>query len=170
MDSSKQINQLYIDHQIWLRDYLTRKLQNQSDIAADLVQDTFLNLIEKPEAIPHIKEQRAFLVTLAKRKLFNFWRRRDLEQAYLQSIQDLQLESVCCAEQLCYIQDALFAIDVLLDGLPIHVKHAFLLKKLEYLSHLQIAEKMQLSLATIERYIKQATIHCLLNRHVLQPI
>lgn len=161
------IRQLYIDHHQWLQNYLKKRLISQPDMAVDLVQDTFLNLIQKPESIPKIKEQRAFLATLAKRKLFNFWRRQDLERSYLKSVQALGIEEEEHAEQLCLIQDTLLMIDLLLDGLPLAVKHAFLLKKLEQMTHLEIAQQMKLSLATIERYIRQATIHCLLHRNLV---
>ncbi|GAA5006394.1 sigma-70 family RNA polymerase sigma factor [Acinetobacter puyangensis] len=162
--TQENMNRLYGDHHVWLNNYLKKQLTHRPDMASDIVQDTFLSLLEKPQAIPQIREQRAFLLTIAKRKLFNFWRKQDLEQTYLQSLQDYGVEESIPAEQLCMIQDALNRIDLLLDGLKPKVQHAFLLKKLELLTHPEIAQIMNLSLATVERYIKQATIHCLLQR------
>ncbi|AOA58855.1 sigma-70 family RNA polymerase sigma factor [Acinetobacter larvae] len=171
MSSTLQQNmqQLYVDHNAWLKNYLNRQLLARNDVAADLVQDTFLSLLEKPHCIPQIREQRAFLLTIAKRKLFNFWRKQDLEQTYLQSLEHYGIaQDSIPAEQLCLIQDALQQIDLLLDGLSSAVQQAFLLKKLEGLTHPDIAQRMQISLATVERYIKQATIHCVLRRkHIL---
>lgn len=165
---SHSITQLYINHHQWLINYLKKHLQQQTDIATDLVQDTFLNLLQRPEQISEIKEERAFLLTIAKRKLFNYWRRLELEHSYIESVRTLGIEDTVSAEQLCMIQDALIYIDLLLDGLPLAVKHAFLLKKLEMMTHMEIALSMNLSLATIERYIKQATIHCLIQRQKMQ--
>lgn len=161
------IEHLYHNHHQWLCHWLSKKLHNQHS-AEDIAQDTFVTLIEKPQQIQNIKEYRAFLLTIAKRKLFNFWRRQDLEQAYLQSLQDVGIEQQSIApEQLCLIQDALIYIDRLLEGLPASVQHAFLLKKLELLTHPEIAQMMNISLASVERYIKQAMIHCMLQRKTM---
>lgn len=161
------VEYLYKSNHQWLYHWLAKKMHNKQS-AEDLVQDTFVALIEKPQQIPHIQEQRAFLLTIAKRKLFNFWRRQDLEQAYLQSLQDLGIQQECIPpDRLCLIQDALHHIDLMLKDLPLKVQQAFLLKKLECLTHPEIAQIMDLSLATVERYIKQATIHCLLQRKMM---
>jgi len=161
------IEHLYQNHHQWLCNWLSKKLHN-AHTAEDLVQDTFITLIEKPQQIQNILEYRAFLLTIAKRKLFNFWRRQDLEHAYLQSLQDVGIEQYCiAAEHLCLIQDAIIQIDRLLEGLSLPVQQAFLLKKMECLTHPEIAQIMNISLASVERYVKQATIHCVLQRQTL---
>ena len=38
---------------------------------------------------------------------------------------------------------------------------------MELLTHPEIAEIMNISLASVERYIKQATIHCVLQRQTV---
>lgn len=161
------VEHLYRDHHQWLCSWLSKKIQNQQS-AEDLVQDTFISIIEKPQQIQDIQEHRAFLLTIAKRKLFNFWRRQDLENTYLQSLQDVGIhQDSIPAEQLCLIQEALHYIDQLLEGLPILVQQTFLLKKMELLTHPEIAQIMNISLASVERYMKQATIHCLLLRKTM---
>ncbi len=161
------VEHLYQDHHQWLCRWLSKKIQNKQS-AEDIVQDTFISLIEKPQQIQNIQEYRAFLLTIAKRKLFNFWRRQDLEKAYLHSLQNVGIEQESIpAEQLCLIQEALNYIDQLLEGLPILVQQTFLLKKLELLTHPEIAQIMNISLASVERYMKQATIHCMLQRKTL---
>lgn len=161
------VEHLYKEHHQWLFRWLSKKMQNQQS-AEEIAQDTFVTLIEKPQTIHNIQEHRAFLLTIAKRKLFNFWRRQDLEKTYLQSLQDVGIDQdTIPAEQLCLIQDVLNHIDQLLEGLPLLVQQAFLLKKLEMLTHPEIAQIMNISLASVERYIKQATIHCLLQRKTL---
>lgn len=164
---SNLVEHLYLDHHQWLCHWLSKKMSNQQ-FAEDIAQDTFVTLIEKPQTIHNVQEHRAFLLTIAKRKLFNFWRRQDLEKAYLQSLQDIGIEKdTIPAEQLCLIQDALNHIDQLLGDLPLLVQQAFLLKKLELLTHPEIAQIMNISLASVERYIKQATIHCLIQRKTM---
>jgi len=48
----------------------------------------------------------------------------------------------------------------LLAGLPDPVRKAFLLNRLDAMTHRAIAEQLGISVATVERYIKRAFIHC----------
>lgn len=164
MSEAHPVQHLYIAHHQWLRDWLIKKTQNTA-FAEDIVQDVFVALIEKPQQVLQIDEHRAFLLTIAKRKLFNSWRRKNLEQAYLESLHSIGIaQQDIPAEQLCLIQDVLYQIQVLLGALPINVQQAFLLNKIEKFTHPEIAKLMNISLASVERYIKQATIHCILQR------
>lgn len=127
--------------------------------AADLAQDTFLRVLTARE-IEQVAEPRAFLTTLAKRVLFTHWRRRELEQAYLQALADLPQAMVPSVEDMALLHEALQAIDQRLAGLPAKVKQAFLLHRLEGLTHVQIAAEVGVSVASVERYMKQAYLHC----------
>ena len=75
---------LYRDHRGWLESWLSRRLGNGCD-AADLSQDTFLRLLASSQRIADLQEPRAYLLTVGKRLLSNFYQRRSLEQAYLAS-------------------------------------------------------------------------------------
>jgi len=44
--------------------------------------------------------------------------------------------------------------------LPIRVRHAFLLNRLEGLTHQQIAAQLNTSAASVERWIKRALTQC----------
>lgn len=127
--------------------------------AADLAQDTFLRVLTARE-IEQVAEPRAFLTTLAKRVLFTHWRRRELEQAYLQALADLPQAMVPSVEDMALLHEALQAIDQRLAGLPAKVKQAFLLHRLEGLTHAQIAAEVGVSVASVERYMKQSYLHC----------
>ena len=81
MSPSNTVEVLYNDHHHWLTGWLRRKL-GCPESAADLAQDTFMRVLAAREA-PTLIEPRAFLTTVAKRVLFNFYRRQDLERALL---------------------------------------------------------------------------------------
>ena len=84
MSPSNTVEVLYNDHHNWLTGWLRRKL-GCPDSAADLAQDTFMRVLTARET-PQFIEPRAFLTTLAKRVLFNHYRRQDLERAYLDAL------------------------------------------------------------------------------------
>lgn len=158
-DAHQTIQTLYTDHHRWLKGWLRRRL-GCPEQAADLAHDTFIRALVSPH-VGAIDEPRAFLTTLVKRVLYSFWRRRELEQAYLDALAALPEGFAPSAEELILLREAVEAIDAQLDGLPLKVKQAFLLNRLDGMTHVAIASEMGISLATVERHVRRAWLHCL---------
>ncbi len=59
------VDQLYRNHQSWLHQWLRKKVGN-SEQAADLVQDTFIKILQTRDELFGVKEPRAYLVTIAR--------------------------------------------------------------------------------------------------------
>ena len=161
MPKEQTLHDLYRDHRGWLEGWLRKRMGNRCD-AADLSQDTFLRLLASSQRIADLQEPRAYLLTVGKRLLSNFYKRRSLEQAYLSALAALPEECVPSPEQRWLLLETLQALDELLDGLPRAVRRAFLWSQLEGLSYQQIAERLEVSERTIKRYMAQAYEHCLL--------
>jgi RNA polymerase sigma-70 factor (ECF subfamily) len=161
MQAEQTLHDLYRDHRGWLESWLRRRMGNGCD-AADLSQDTFLRVLASSQKVADLHEPRAYLLTVGKRLLSNFYQRRSLEQAYLNALALLPEDSVPSPEQRWLLLETLQALDELLDGLPTAVRRAFLWSQLEGLGYQQIAERLQVSERTIKRYMAQAYEHCLL--------
>jgi RNA polymerase sigma-70 factor (ECF subfamily) len=161
MPKEQTLHDLYRDHRGWLEGWLRRRMGNACD-AADLSQDTFLRLLASSQRIADLQEPRAYLLTVGKRLLSNFYKRRSLEQAYLNALASLPEDCVPSPEQRWLLLETLQALDELLDGLPRAVRRAFLWSQLQGLSYQQIAERLNVSERTIKRYMAQAYEHCLL--------
>lgn len=161
LPTEQTLHDLYRDHRGWLESWLRRRMENGCD-AADLSQDTFLRLLASSQRIADLQEPRAYLLTVGKRLLSNFYQRRSLEQAYLNALALLPEDSVPSPEQRWMLLETLQALDELLDGLPTAVRRAFLWSQLEGLDYQQIAERLCVSERTIKRYMAQAYEHCLL--------
>jgi len=155
------LNALYRDHHGWLESWLRRRMGNAWD-AADLSQDTFLRVLSSSQQIADLQEPRAYLLTVGKRLLSNFYARRSLEHAYLAALAQLPEEHVPSPEQRWLLLETLQALDELLDGLSAVVRRAFLLSQLEGLGYREIADRLRVSERTIKRYMAQAYEHCLL--------
>ncbi|UVE19649.1 sigma-70 family RNA polymerase sigma factor [Pseudomonas sp. LS44] len=155
------LHALYRDHRSWLENWLRRRMGNAWD-AADLSQDTFLRVLSSSQQVAEMREPRAYLLTVGKRLLSNFYTRRNLEQAYLDALAQLPEESVPSPEQRWVLLETLQALDELLDGLPALVRRAFLWSQLEGLGYREIAERLEVSERTVKRYMAQAYEHCLL--------
>ena len=161
MPKEQTLHDLYRDHRGWLENWLRRRLGSGCD-AADLSQDTFLRVLASSQRVAELQEPRAYLLTVGKRLLSNFYQRRSLEQAYLAALAVLPEECAPSPEQRWLLLETLQALDELLDGLPRAVRRAFLWSQLEGLNYRQIAERLDVSERTIKRYMAQAYEHCLL--------
>jgi RNA polymerase sigma-70 factor (ECF subfamily) len=161
MPQAQTFHDLYRDHRGWLEGWLRRRMGSACD-AADLSQDTFLRLLASSQRIADLQEPRAYLLTVGKRLLSNFYQRRSLEQSYLNALASLPEDCVPSPEQRWLLLETLQALDELLDGLPRAVRRAFLWSQLEGLTYQQIAERLNVSERTIKRYMAQAYEHCLM--------
>ena len=157
--SSRDIANLYINHHSWLQSWLHRRLANASD-AADLAQDTFVRILGARD-VQTIETPRAYLTTVAKGVLVNWYRRQALEQAYLEALALLPEPEAPSPEQRALVLETLQQIDAMLDTLPPLVRRTFLLSQLDGLKYEEIALQLQLSLSSVKRYMAQAFRQCL---------
>jgi RNA polymerase sigma-70 factor (ECF subfamily) len=154
----QRIHALYSDHHRWLNGWLRRQLGNACD-AADIAQDTFMRILARRE-MPELREPRAFLSTIARGLVVEHWRRRELERAWLETLAQLPPAEAPSPESRLLFLEALVAIDRMLDALKPAVRQAFLLAQLDGLTCPQIAQRLGVSLATVERHVAAALRHC----------
>lgn len=158
--SASDFAHLYCAHHRWLKNWLRAKLGSASD-AEDLAQDTFIRILAGDRA-GQIREPKSFLCTVAQRVMVDFFRRNALERAYLDMLAQLPEQHAPSPEQRHCWLETLQQIDAMLDGLGAKVRQAFLLSQLEGLSYAQIAERLQVSVSSVKKYMAKATEHCLL--------
>ncbi|RZT10392.1 RNA polymerase sigma-70 factor, ECF subfamily [Duganella sp. CF402] len=151
---------LYSKHHSWLHRWLCAKLGNTHD-ADDLAQDTFTRILGRSD-LTVLVEPRAYLTTVAKGVLVNWFQRQSLERVYLEALAALPEPTAISPEQRMVILETLHDIDAMLDTLPPKVRQAFLLSQLDGMGYAEIATRLDLSLITIKRYMKQAFLQCLL--------
>ncbi|RIX47401.1 MAG: sigma-70 family RNA polymerase sigma factor [Rhodocyclales bacterium GT-UBC] len=158
MSAAHLVAHLYVDHYAWLHGWLRRKI-GCTHLAADLTQDTFVRVLGGRE-VAQLNEPRAYLMTLAQRVLFSFWRRRDLEQAWLEALAQQTESQAPSAEDYALVREAIETLDRLLAGLPLRARRVFLMNRLDELSYPEIARQIGVSLATVERDMKRALTQC----------
>jgi len=153
-----EVADIFRQHHAWLRGRLLRRVSSASE-AEDVAAQTFLHLTEDGGRSV-IREPRAFLSTIAKRILIKHWQRQDLEQAYADTLRCMPEALALSPEEHCMLVEAICQIDRALAALPLPVKTAFLLSRLDGMRYPQIAAHMGISLATVERHMKRAFLHC----------
>lgn len=152
------IGTLYSDHHGWLKSWLRRRMGNETD-AADLAHDTFVRILSKNEPVS-MREPRAFLSTVAHGLLANLSRRRRIEQAYLDSIAYLPEAQVPGPETRALLLETLLEIDRRLGALSARTRRAFLMFQLDGMPQQDIANELNVSLATVQRDIVRAMHAC----------
>lgn len=156
--TDRALHAFYCEHNSWLQGWLRRRL-GCTEQAADLAHDTYIQFLTSQPREPLI-EPRAYLTTLAKRVLFNFWRRRDLERSYLEALAAVPAQNVPSEEERAVILDTLAVIDRALQKLPPKARHAFLLSQLYEMPYSAIASTLGVSVMTVRRHMKQAITVC----------
>jgi len=151
---------LYTEHHRWLHGWLRRKL-GCPEHAADLMQDTFIKVMLN-QAEARIREPRAYLATIANRLAIDFFRRQQIERSYLEALATLPEEQQPSAEEGVLFREALFELERLLDGLGPRVKQVFLLAQCDTLSYAEIAERLGISVRSVNNYVARAMAHCCL--------
>lgn len=153
------VNQFYQAHHAWLSAWLRKKMGCAHE-AADLTQDTFINLLLK-DGLAQIAEPRAYLTTIAHGLMVNHIRRREIENAYLSQLTEMSENHSPSLEMRAIALELLIKIDTLLRDLPFQAQKAFLLSQVDGLTHAQIADELNVSVASVRLYIKKALLHCM---------
>lgn len=153
------LHTLYSEQYGWLHAWLRKKLSCTHQ-AADLAHDAFLQILRRPETLVDVREPRAYLTTIARRLVFETWRRRDLEQAYLAELSALPESVVPSPEDQALVLETLLAIDQLLNGLSHKARSAFLMSQLDGMTYKEIAAELNVSSSRVRQYMAQALTCC----------
>jgi len=155
------VHTLYVDHHRWLCGWLRKRL-GCVDHAADLAQDTFIRVLTQRKGA-ELREPRAYLSTVARSLMIDMFRRRALEQAYLETLAARPEFHDVSPETRFLIIEALVEIDRLLDGLGGRTREIFLMAQLDGLSYVEIGRQLNVSVNTVKKHAARALTHCLLS-------
>lgn len=160
------LEELVQEHGLYLEKYLARKLDSPED-AAEVAQEAFLRL-HRLEAPEQLDNARAFLFQVATNLAVDQLRRRQLHFRFIRVEKSLAPEgepidinaSAASPEQILGAREKLATIYRAIDELPLKVRQAFLLHRQSGMSYNDIAQEMQVSVSSVEKYILQALKHC----------
>ncbi|MEO6680889.1 MAG: sigma-70 family RNA polymerase sigma factor [Pseudomonas sp.] len=153
------VQNLYLSHHRWLHELLRRRLNNAFD-AADLAHDTFIRVLKRPKAFDCVTRERSYLATIARGLCIDHWRRRQLEQAWLDTLAARPQAVHPSPEQRAIIVETLYEVDAMLQRLPQRVRDAFILAQLHGLPYRAIAEQIGVCERMVKKYLAQALMHC----------
>lgn len=153
------LSELFKQHYTWLCERLRRHLDGP-ECAEDIAAETFLQLLAAPNVVP-IREPRALLTTIARRLIYQRWRRRGLERDYLSGLIDEEQIYAPSPESLAATLQALDRIDRRLNRLPPKIKTTFMLSRSMGLTYPEIANHLGISSRSVSDYMEKAETCCL---------
>lgn len=142
----------------WLTGTVQRLVGSRND-AEDLAASAFTELAAL-EDLSHVRQPRALLTTIARRLTYEFWRRRDLERAYLEQLAQAPEFAAASPEAICAAIDELLRIDAALQTISAKAREAFLLSQFEELGYAEIAARLAVSVSMVRKYLAQALCAC----------
>lgn len=142
----------------WLTATVHRLVGSRND-AEDLAASTFTELATLDD-VGHIRQPRALMTTIARRLTFEFWRRRDLERAYLAELALRPESHGASAEDICMTVVEIVRLDAALATLPAKVREAFILSQFEELGYAEIAGRLGVSVSMVRKYMARALAAC----------
>ena len=160
------VEKMYRQERGWLMGWLRMKMGVSAERAADLTQDTFVRVL-MGTAVQDIQQPRSYLATIARGLAVDFFRRQDLERAYLEYLATSAPSLSPSPEERAMVLETLVEIDTLLQGLGPKVRQAFLLSQLEGMGYAEIAHTLQVSVSSVKKYMVRAVEHCLLSQAAL---
>ncbi|MGO3743197.1 sigma-70 family RNA polymerase sigma factor [Kerstersia sp.] len=152
---------LYAEHLAWLQALLHRRLGNAPD-ACDLAQDVFLILLRRQLRFDDAEGARAYMSRMAKNLCTDLWRRRAVEQAWVEAMASRPEPLAPSPEERAIILETICGIAAMLARLPEKAASAFVLAHLEGMAYRDIAARLGVSERMVKKYIAQAMLHCAL--------
>ncbi|WP_428028783.1 RNA polymerase sigma factor [Ancylobacter sp.] len=141
-----------------LRSYLQRRL-GDGHIASDLVQDTFLNVLERPET--SIQDIRAYLYAIARNLLINHRKqeaRRRTETCAPEALAEMAADQPS-PEEVADSRLQLERIHALVRELPQRTQDIFALNRIDGLTHAQVARELRISESAVQKHLALAIAH-----------
>ncbi|MDX7986763.1 sigma-70 family RNA polymerase sigma factor [Xenorhabdus sp. 12] len=149
---------LYFDYHRWLCNWI-RKNSACPNHAEDLTHEIFIKLMQSSD-LKYIQQPKAFLITIARRTLANYCRRKKLEDGYLEYMKAMPKSTSHSSEHQLVLLEQLEKIDNTLDELPAKVRQAFLLTQLQGMRYKDVAEDLGVSMSSVKNYLQQAHKKC----------
>lgn len=135
-----------------LRRYLTRLLGNTSE-AQDVAHDAYMRVFPDPQKPnPEHQQPEAVLYTTARRLAINRLKRRSISPIAPDAASfDTAAHAGPCVAQQVMAKQELKLLEEAIAQLPEGCRTVLLLRKVELLSHREIAERLGIAISTVEK-------------------
>lgn len=139
--------------------FFAQKYVKDFETAKEIVQDAFISLWEKRETIDMNRTVKSYLTTVIHNKCTNYLRDNRKFDQYILNIENLlEVPEYDGADSMVETELKL-KIDLSIEELPEKCREIFMLSRYENLKYQEIADKLQISVKTVETQMSKALQH-----------
>jgi RNA polymerase sigma-70 factor (ECF subfamily) len=136
--------------------YYALKFVSSPEVAEEIVQDLFYTLWEKRENLIITTSLKAYMYAATHNRCMKFLDHRQIEQKYEKFYREQVTNPTAPADDLASVNEIQRIIDKTLDDLPEKCSRIFRLNRFEGLRYNDIAQKLSISVKTVEANMGKA--------------
>lgn len=125
--------------------------------ASEVVQDVFVKVWQYRHTLDENLSVNAYLFTITKNLLITRQKKQAYEIAYKKYLEKQDISSLLDTENVVVYSELEALTQSIIRKLPAQQREIFLLSKTKNLSHKEIADKLNVSLRTVENQVYRAT-------------
>lgn len=126
------------------------------EAAEEVVQELFVNIFVKRENLKITSSLEGYLKNALKYKIFDIFRSQSIHNSYIDSVLNQNNVVSLTPEHNLQTKELILKIDRATQKMPEKCREVFLLSRMEQLSNKSIAEKLNISVSTVEKHISKA--------------
>ena len=154
------VSKAFLENSTLLKKFLTRFLSVQQDIE-DVVQEAYLRAYQA-EKNKDIEQPKAFLFRIAKNLALTKLTRksRQITDYIEESDPSVVIQSEFTVENEVEALQTLGIYCEAIASLPVKCRRVYLMRKVHGLAHKEIAERLDLTVSSTEKYLRKGVLHC----------
>ncbi|MEI6750326.1 MAG: RNA polymerase sigma-70 factor [Bacteroidota bacterium] len=139
--------------------FFAQKYVKDFETAKEIVQDAFLSLWEKHETIDMSRPVKSYLTAIIHNKCSNYLRDNSKFDHYILNLENL-IDVPEYEDSDSMVEGELkVKIDAAIQELPAKCREVFIMSRYENLKYQEIADKLQISVKTVETQMSKALQH-----------
>ncbi|MDB5141654.1 MAG: polymerase subunit sigma-70 [Mucilaginibacter sp.] len=154
-DDHGAYEEIYRRYHMLLYLYAYKKLKDK-EAAKDLIQEIFLALWNKRRSYTFHADLAGYLYRAVRNRAFDIFAHQRVEQKYVDSLQSYLNTDTATADHLLREKEIQTMIDNEIALMPKGMREVFELSRKQYLTHKEIAEKLDMSEDAVNKQIKRA--------------
>ncbi|ADV43842.1 RNA polymerase sigma-70 factor [Bacteroides helcogenes] len=152
-EKKKKFEQFFIANFPKAKAFAWKILKSEED-AEDIVQDVFVKLWDNPEIWEHRELWSSYVYAMVRNAIFNFLKHKSVECNYRELVaqENISIFEIDIHEQI-YAKEIGLLVKLALNDMPRQRKRVFVMSRKGGMSNQEIAERLKLSVRTVERHI-----------------